>query len=171
MPFDSAITIRPATATDLPVVHDIQREAVETIEREEYFVDTDREFLENHLERDGFILVAMAGDECAGFVLVDLPGRAEENLGRDLGWPEDALDISAHMDTVCVRPAFRGHGLQKRLVRAAEERLAGMGFTRFLATIHPDNVASLYSMLGLGYQVGATKRKYGGVLRHVVYKC
>ncbi len=167
---DTHIIIRLGTAADIPLVLDVQREAVETIERKEYFVETDREFLENYLNHSLFIYLFMAGEDCAGFALIDLPGLHERNLGRDLGWPDNALAKSAHIDSVCVRPAFRGKGLQKRLVRAAEERLRGMGITRFLATIHPDNAASLSSMLALGYQIGVTKPKYNGVLRHVVFK-
>ncbi len=163
-------TIRPAGYEDVPVVHKIMQETVAALARKEFFVDDDREYLENHIERDGFTLLAMHGAECAGFLMVDLPGDQEKNLARDLGWPADALDKCAHIDSVCVRPAFRGHGLQKRLVYEGEKRLVEMGIPHFLATVHPENAASLKSLLALGYQIGITKDKYGGIPRHILFK-
>lgn len=102
--------------------------------------------------------------------MTDIPGLGEKNLGRDLDWPADVLEKCAHIDSVCVRPAFRGHGLQKRLGILAEQRLKEMGIERLLATVHPENAASLRSMLTLGFRIGTTNIKYGGLPRHVLLK-
>lgn len=163
-------TTRLAGPEDVPVVHEIMRETVAALPRKEFFVDDDREYLEDHIERDGFTLLALHGADCAGFLMVDLPGHKEKNLARDLGWPADLLDKCAHIDSVCVRPAYRGNGLQKLLVREGEARLTEMGIPHFLATVHPENAASLKSLLALGYQIGATKDKYGGIPRHILFK-
>ncbi len=162
--------IRLAEQKDVPAVYDIMRETTAALTRKEFFVDDDLDALYHHVEDQGFILLARIGDEAAGFLIVHFPGMGEENLGRDLGWPDEILPCCAHIDSACVRPVYRGHGLQKRLVRAAEERLPAMGMTYGLATIHPENIPSLSSMTALGYKIGATKCKYGGLLRHILFK-
>ena len=164
------VDIQLATADDVAIIHAIMQETVANLERREFFVDDDQGYLERHIDQAGFVLLARNGPDCLGFLMVDLPGEGENNLGRDLGWPVATLGQCAHIDSVCVRPAFRGHGLQKRLVGDAEARLERMGIIHFLATVHPDNIASLASMRALGYQIGATKPKYGGMLRHILYK-
>lgn len=146
-----AIYIQPATAEHVDAICDIMRECVEALERPEFFVDDEREEMARRADGDeGFILLARCGADIAGFLMIDIPGVAERNLGRDLGWPEEWLDSAAHIDTACVRPAHRGLGLQKKLVAEAEARLRDMGIVRYLATIHPENVASLASMRALG---------------------
>lgn len=152
------------------VMHSIMRECVAALSRKEFFVDDTPEVIAERLQNGGFGCIARHGDEIAGFLLVDLPGEAARNLGNDLGWPKEERLKSAHVDTVCVRPAFRGHGLQKRLVAEGEKEMRRRGVVHSLATVHPDNVASLSSMLALDYQIVATKEKYGGLLRHVLVK-
>lgn len=106
----------------------------------------------------------------AGFLIVDMPGDNDKNLAFDLGWPREMAEASAHIDIAGVDPAFRGLGLQRELTRRAEELLAAKGIKAFLSTVHPDNAPSLNNILAMGYSIGATKSKYGGVLRHVLYK-
>lgn len=162
--------IQRASSEDVAEIDAIMRETESRLPRREFFVADDWEYVERHIDEEGFSLLARHDGECAAFLIIDLPGGDEKNLGRDLGWPADVLKRCAHIDSVCVRPAFRGRGLQKRLVEDAEIRLEGMGITRYLATVHPENTASLKSMLALGYQIGATKPKYGGLPRHILFK-
>lgn len=163
-------TFAAAQALHIPLVCEIMRETVSALSQRDYFVPDDEAYVERHIEREGFTLLAWHQSECAGFLITDIPGLDERNLGRDLGWPDEALEKCAHIDSVCVRPAFRGHGLQKRLGVLAEQQLKDMGVESLLATVHPDNAASLRSMLALGFRIGATKAKYGGLPRHILFK-
>ena len=108
--------------------------------------------------------------EIAGFFLIHIPGLTEKNLGRSLGLPAEELPAVAHMDSAAVLPAYRGNGLQARLLREAERRLAGGPYSIWMSTVHPDNRYSLANMLAQGYQVAATMKKYGGLDRHILIK-
>lgn len=154
---------------DVDAVMAIMAEATEGVGKE-WFVADSREEVADRLAGGGVGLFAVCDGVRAGFLVVDLPGEAPRNLGHDLGLPPEAIARSAHMDSVCVRPAYRGRGLQKRLMGAAEAALAGMGIRHCLATVHPDNAASLASFLSLGYEIAATKPKYGGLIRHIMRK-
>lgn len=106
----------------------------------------------------------------AGMFMATFPGLAEENLGWDLGFEKEALLQTAHMDTVVVLPAYRGHGLQGQLMQKAEADLTQAGYRYLLCTIHPDNQYSMNHALKLGYKVVKSTRKYGGLPRNILLK-
>lgn len=188
--------IRQAVLSDLDALVAIMEEADRTITKKEWFVADDRNWLAAHLQENaaqesdgtdpgcGFVLAAECcsggeaecfkekerSDRLVGFLAVHIPGLSEENLGYDLGWSEEKLLAAAHMESAAVKQAHRGHGLQVRLMQEAEERLRAAGYGYALATVHPDNLASLRSMERTGYQIGATKEKYGGKLRYILWK-
>lgn len=76
------------------------------------------------------------------------------------------------MDMAVVHPTYQGNRLQSRMLRKAEEVLAGSPVlrNRLLATVHPDNRFSLNNMLNSGYEIVKTTRLYGGLPRHVLQK-
>lgn len=162
--------ITVATAKSIGVIDAILQQTSAEINDPALFMADGREYVSRHIEKDGFVLLAYSDTIVAGFLLVDFPGDQEHNLALDLGWDKTTLSRCAHMDIACVLPEFRGMGLQKILLREAECTLASMGYTYALATVYPENKPSLQNLLASGYVIGATKPKYGGVLRHVVWK-
>ncbi len=108
--------------------------------------------------------------ELAGVFLTAFPGTSKENLGMDIGIREDLLNKVAHMDSVVVSPAYRGHHLQQRLMSYAENDLRHAGYQYLCCTIHPDNQYSMNSALSLGYKVYKTCPKYGGYMRAILMK-
>ena len=159
-----------ADYAQVPMLYAIMRRVSEDMPDPALFVPDSEDYLRRHIEERGVTVAAWAGDMVCAFQIVDFPGNSLENLGHDLGWPQEIRLVSAHMDSVCVLPEHRGRGLQKKLVAEAELIAASLGFRAFLSTIHPANEPSLKSLLALGYTIGATKEKYGGLPRHILYK-
>jgi len=172
------IVIRMAEPSDLEAITSLMDYGNQHIARPEWFVADDREYIAEHIsiENTGFVLVAEGHSdkshksEVAGFFMIDLPGRAEKNLGWDVGLSAEECEKAAIMDSVVVAEKWRGHGLQGKMLREAEVELIRRGYRYFLATVHPDNAYSLNNMLRAGYEIKATKEKYGGKLRHVLLK-
>lgn len=108
--------------------------------------------------------------EFAGLFTTIFPGLGPENLGRDLGFSDEDLIKSAHMETVVIAPKYRGHHLQARLMAKAEEDLKAAGYKHLLCTIHPENPYSLNNALSLGYKVEKLVEKYGGLPRNILLK-
>ncbi len=163
--------IRRAVPGDAGQIWEVMEQAVQTMENEEWFVPDDKKWIEDHIERQGFTMVAEAEKgEIAAFFIVAFPGDDEGNLGRELRLGQDQLLLSAHMDSAAVRPEYRGNHLQGRLLEAAERELCLFPHEYLLCTVHPDNHASLNTMLRHGYVIVATKEKYHGRLRHILYK-
>lgn len=163
-------SIRFAAADDLDEVLGIMEAACRSIADPAWFVAGDRDFLQAHLAGDGFILLAEGTAGPAGFLVVKYPGDEPDHLGRDAGLPEAELPRCAYMDTVAVLPAARGNGLHVRLLNAAEQALSGSPYCHWLATVHPQNRYSLQNFTARGYRIAATKKKYGGLDRHILYK-
>lgn len=169
---DRRFTIRKAVPEDLDILMDIMQKTVDHMQRPEWFVAESREYVSGHLAGErGFVLAAEdEAGQMAAFFLVDYPEGREDNLGLDLEFQKSELMRVAHMDTVAVLPEYRGHGLMAGLLEAAERELEQTSYEHLMATVHPDNRFSLDNMLGHGYRVMLTKKKYGGVLRHILYK-
>ncbi|MEA4969021.1 MAG: GNAT family N-acetyltransferase [Candidatus Pelethousia sp.] len=163
--------IRKAGLNDLPSLMRVIAETTASLRQPAWFAPADEAFLAAQIQGDGFILVAQAPDgSIAGVFQAHFPGLAEENLGRDAGlWPAE-LPKAAHMDSVAVRPAYRGHKLQTKLLIEGEKEMAALGYRHLFCTAHPDNSYSLTNLLDLGYMLTVTVKKYGGLPRHVLYK-
>lgn len=120
-----------------------------------------------HLRHGSFAVVAKDEQGApAGCLLCYLPLTEQENLGADSFPHSDVL----LMDTVVVMQRHRGHRLQERMLRFAEEQLAPGKAYCLMATVSPENIASLRSFQRTGYRILTTKKKYGGYLRHIMYK-
>lgn len=196
---ENTVSIRRGSQEDVKDIVYVMEEAVRSMERPEWFVSDDETFIREHIEKKGFIMVAerQIGEEgpeaeaaplvplasfapftpftpftprIGAFLIVKFPGLSEKNLGRTLDMSEEELLKAAHMESSAVLPSWRGMGLQKRLMEAAEKELLGGPHTLLMATVHPENRFSLENFLREGYEVKATVRRYGGLLRHVLLK-
>lgn len=165
-------TLRLAEQQDIDGIFNVMEQVKETMERPEWFVADDRNYIKRHIDGDkGFTVVAGTNDgSIAAFFTIDYPKNRADNLGYDIGLAGEERLRTAHMDTVGVLSEYRGNRLMARLLEFAERILAQTKYCHLMCTIHPDNRYSLDNMTGHGYQVMATKEKYGGFLRHILYK-
>lgn len=169
--------IRKAGAADVDAVWNLMEQVKAGMDHPEWYVTDTRSWVETHMEEAGFTLVAETeSGELAGFFIVDFPakrpgcGYEKEVAELGLGLCEEELKQVAYMDSAAVSPAYRGHHLQSRLLLEAERELKNRSENHCFCTVHPDNYASLHTMQRHGYQILATKEKYGGLIRHVLYK-
>ena len=145
------------------LTHDIQDAMAQT---EWFAIDPDEETRELAHAGDLCFWVAEAEGRMAGVFSIIRPGLRDFNLGYELELTEAELERVIHMDTAAVHPDFRGHGLQRRLIEAAELELRGK---ILLCTIHPDNVYSLQNMQKLGYSIEKKVARYGSI-RYILRK-
>jgi len=164
------IVIRKAHTIDVGSIFVIMEIAAEQMKNSGLFLSDNIDYINSHIEKNGITFIAEINGITAGFLAVDIPGELSHNLGFDIGLPLSELSLVAHMDSIVVLPDFRGLGLQKALLKYAEEQAHNLGYTHFMATVHPDNAPSLKSFLASGYEIKITKLKYNGLIRHVLYK-
>ncbi|WP_068501230.1 GNAT family N-acetyltransferase [Paenibacillus kribbensis] len=162
--------IEKADDKHMQSIYEIMCQIDKEIHDRNYFVTDDLEYVKEHISEEGFTLLAWDQSNVAGFLIVDTAGEKEGHLGYDLHWSAEKIRTSAVMNSVCILPRYRGFGLQQALLKQGEATLIAMGFSSFLATVYPSNSHSLHNFLHQGYKIGDTKLKYGGVMRHILYK-
>lgn len=172
----------------------LMAETVAGIRDTELFVADDRDSLARHIHQEGRILMAVDTKVCSGqpsdggfqarsggqnstpdswlaaFLMVRFPKGAADNLGAYAGLTGVQLDRVAHMESVTVRDTFRGYGLQKALVARGEDLARQLEYAYSMCTVSPKNPWSLANMEAAGYAVVATVPKYGGRMRHILFK-
>lgn len=166
--------LRPATVGDVPAIMAVMAAARAALPVQDWFVPDDEAYIRGHIDSAaGFCLVAQAPDgTVAAYLTVKLAGAAPDALGRLVGMGVPQLMRTAQMDSCCVAPGHRGNSLEGALLLTAERCLRARGTARCaLATVHPDNAASLYSFLHRGYCLAAAEQRcYGGKRRHILRK-
>ena len=151
----SGFSISQIEPSDLPTVLDCMNEIYRELPEKSWFSMDEREDLIRYMTVSGFGLKAEAGDE---------------NLGSYLEPDDSQLSLVAHMEIAMVRSAYRGNGLQKKLMETAEEQLRSAGFRWLMGTAHPDNVYSVHNFEQLGYKLVTKALKYGGLPRYIFCK-
>ena len=160
---------------DLPSVLACMNEIYQELPEKSWFSMDPQEDLIHYMTVSGFGLKAEAigGDgtkDLAAVFVARTSNLGEENLGSYLHLEDSQLFLVAHMEIAMVRSAYRGHGLQKKLMEAGEEQLRSAGFRWLMGTAHPDNVYSVHNFQSLGYDIVAEALKYGGLPRYIFCK-
>lgn len=168
---NNSFLIKKADENDITKIDVLMKNVYENLENKNFFVCDDLTYIREHISEHGFAVVAENSDgECIGSFLVHIPGMNEENLGHDIDLNENELPYVAHMESTVVHPDFRGQGLQGKMLTLAEELIDSKHFYYLMATVDPDNQASLHTFLKHGYQIRKIKKKYGGLNRCILYK-
>lgn len=166
---EKSIRICRAGEADTAAIRFIMDQAVSS-DRNGWYVDDDADFIEAHIRREGYTLKCMVNGVMAGFLIIRHPEMAEDNLAVYLNLPMERRMKTAHMESVSVLPAFRGYGIQTRLLQTAARMEKQHGYLDLMATVHPDNRYSLENFLKEGYRIVAEDRKYGGYDRVILHK-
>lgn len=166
--------LRPARPADVEAIMQVMADAMANLKHPEWFVPDDAVYMAEHISGPkGFCLVAeeKASGALAAYFTVKLAGTAPDALGWQLGMSEEELNATAQMDSCCVAPPYQGNGLEGKLLLMAEDILRGSRYCHLLATVHPDNAASLYTGLHRGYTIAADHVIcYGDKVRDILRK-
>ena len=159
---------RRSTYLDLPDIMQIMREAAKNPDHADWFQPDEEQYVADHINKDGFIVVAQAPDgSIAGFFMIHLVTDPEFHLGKYLDYTPELLMNAAVMDSAVVSPAWRGFRLQRRMGEEALNILfdSYRNIRRLLCTVHPDNLFSLHNMEQLGLVIRREIICYGGKRR------
>lgn len=165
--------ITQATPPDYPSIASLIQTVWNQLEQKAWFAADNSDYTVRMLENGQGLAFKATEQETgvlAGIFMIVFPGLSQENLGRDIDLPETELSGVVHMDSAAVLPEYRGYGLQRRLMQAAEAEARRRGYRYLMCTIHPDNNYSKNNVLEQGYHIAATKEKYGGYIRNILIK-
>lgn len=75
------------------------------------------------------------------------------------------------IDSIMIKEEYRGHGLQRQLLKFAYKRAIDLNMDGLVATIHPDNKYSLNNFFEEGFGILHTLKIHGVTRRIVIKKC
>ena len=163
--------IRMARPEDAQTVYGIMMEASRTMANPEWFLTDTEEYVREMAAgvRGSYILLMETDGQASGFLIVEAPRPDDDSYTRYV--PGANTGNSMYPISTAVLPAFRGRGIQRRLYLKAEEIERKKGTKFLLATVHPDNKASLNSILRAGYEIAVTTDQiYEGKTRHLLVR-
>ena len=164
------VRIRKGTPEDTESVLSLLREVQQGMVNQDWlYLDDPAEVSRAMADGTMQVWVSAYRERLVGIFTILIPGLGEENYGYDLGFNREDLLRVIHMDTAAVHPDYRGMGLQKQLMQAAETYAAEIGGRILLTTVHPDNCYSLNNILQQGYTVEKQLPKYGSI-RYILRK-
>ena len=163
----SEFSLRLANQTDVPEIMEIMSAAHSAMVDPSDYITDPEDYVRVHVSEKGFIVLGMDGEEIAGFFMAVLPAYVRENTGYELDFSEEILCRTAILDSVAVRPAAQGQGLMGMLLQEALRRLAGEA-DFFVATVSPNNAASLHNFEKCGFHPLKEIRKPGGQIRYLM---
>jgi ribosomal protein S18 acetylase RimI-like enzyme len=149
---------RLATVDDFKAIRDIMLEVYDALDDKTWYCIDDsnnEEYLKAQIDHSGLCIVAEDTDsdnEVIGFLLITFPRSTDDNLGKGYYANTDDLLKVAHMENSAVKPNHRGSHLMCQLIEDAEKRL-GKDYIHLMATVHPDNHASLSTLIKCGYKI------------------
>ena len=165
-------TFRTALPADIPALVALEERVESGLPSRDMFAIDGPEFYVPIVAGAGHILLAFDDKMAlAGVSVMRYPAADDpENLGLELGFPQNDLCRVRHAESIFIRPDCGGHGLASRLLRDNMSMTEACGRDFVLATIWPNNAASLKLHLACGFQIRAFALKYGGKPRFILLK-
>lgn len=156
--------------TDLGLLLDLQDQVHAAQPDPSTFQLSTPEFLEYCLAAGGRCYRAVHRGESVGYRIVYFPRDRPFNLAKDTTLPAAEYPTVAHCDTIGVLPAWRGHGLARRMNARALADLADTGTRHLFATSAPSNPHGVRALVEAGFRTIGLVEKFGGKLRFLLYR-
>lgn len=153
---------KPMGLAHIGLVRAVEQEALTHLERPDMLRRNTEQMWRECLLPPHLCLGAWVGEELAGLGVLYVPERGGvEDLSHSLTRVDGRQYASANFKICIVRPCWRGHHLQVQLGQrlAAEAKVRGIRL--LCATASPHNMASVKSLLRLGYCEDSQVEKYG----------
>lgn len=171
MEVEKKIIIKKCTTNDVNEIYNIQNIVIDNFKEEEkgYFLPFKKETylrILNEPINDGEIYGAFIDNKLIAWIFLSVSNRMKE-----LKQMIPNLDGScADIDGVIVLPEYRGHGLQKTLVKYLEEKAKEKGISNIIAEVTFGNVYSLRNLKDLGYEEKTWYEKDENIKRYILLK-
>ena len=167
------VKIEKAQVQDAKEIMALIKRVHDNMDRQDWYAIDSLEYYANYLEPGkgvGYKSVDSESGKIVGIFIAIFPETEMENLGYDIGFSEEEAKKVVVLDTAAILPKWRGKNLQYLMMQAAEKELRDLGYQYLMCTVHPENRFSLNNVIKQGYEIKATKEKYGGFMRHILLK-
>lgn len=158
--------IKRLTSIDHQDFININKAIRENIANPDWFMPFSEEDLQNTFDSDSTLVIygAFIDNTLGAVSLFDTDKNEFCELANACGV---SADKGAELGGSMVLPSFRGQNLMYEINAKLIEVAKEMGLEYFVATVHPDNIASNSSVKKLGMKYVTTITRAGGYLRNV----
>ena len=66
------------------------------------------------------------------------------------------------IDSIMIKQEYRGHHLQRQILKLLEKRARELNLDGLVTTVHPDNIYSKNNFVNSGYDIGHLALLHGG---------
>lgn len=166
------VLIKEATIKDIDEILKLKKDIWDKLENKEWYVidGTNRDFLNRELQNDGLILKAINNNKIVGFLIIRNCLKKDNSIIQKLHF-ENKADMCIELSNGAVDSEYRGNNLYIEMAKKAEEIMINRYNKKYiLATVHPDNMASLKSLLKIGYKIICKSKMYDNLDRYILLK-
>lgn len=160
--------IKKCQSFDLQSVIELNESVYATLPDKSILRHNSSEMIASCLEEPNVTLGVWDGNLLVAIGMLYVPQCLEEDHAHDLDLQGEYR--SANQKLFLVREAYRGLGLQRRLIREVEKIAVERGYNLLCTTVAPNNDFSINNFLKEGYVYAKTEVKYGGLVRNIYYK-
>lgn len=164
--------IKEATINDIDEILKLKKDIWDKLENKEWYVidGTNGEFLNRLLKNNGLILKAINNNKIVGFLIIHNCLKKESSIIQKLHF-ENKVDKCVELSNGGVDIEYRGNNLYVEMAKKAEEIIMNRYNKKYiLATVHPNNMASLKSLLKIDYKIICKSKMYGNLDRYILLK-
>ena len=118
-PAQQAVTLRRCTPDEAPAVYALQNEVHAAMPHPEWFVTDTLEHITGYIT-DSLCIGVWQGSRLGAYLTFHYCGQSPHNYAAFLGVPQAEWPHWANVDSAVVHPDWRGNGLQRRMLEAAQ---------------------------------------------------
>ncbi len=102
------------------------------------------------MQTPSVVIIAVEGSRVLGFLLLQRPSEKEEETFTEEFPNNYKVGDGIIVNGIGVDPARRKLGIATLLLKTGKQYAVRHGFTKFIGTVHPDNMASQKSLASIG---------------------
>ena len=166
------VLIQQGTIEDIDEIIKLKKDVWNEMENKDWYeIETENKaFLVNQLENNGLILKAVKDNKIIGFLIVENNINKERDIIKNMKLKHEA-NRCIEFCSVAVALEYRGNNLYTQMAKKAEKFMVDNYDIKYiLATVHPDNIASVKSLLDIGYDICCKTKMYGNKDRYILMK-
>ncbi|MBQ5152162.1 N-acetyltransferase family protein [Macrococcoides caseolyticum] len=155
--------IKFANNTNIQAILDVQKAAIQEIGNKDMLVTLSEEEIAQNVN-DGVLCVFQIDERIVAFRSMHIP--VDDYLGKYIALDPSDRDRLIYSDITVVHPDYRGRGLQKTLGEWLFQEIDDK-YTIIMATVHPDNIASIKDKFHHGMKIVALDNVYDDKIRYI----
>ncbi len=162
------LIIKNVTHDDVKNVTMLQKEIVSSLKEKTWFYPARTDELEDIINYTGHVIGLYFDESLVGYATIIYCSK-DNQLSKLYGIPNKYKPLTAILDDVAILSRYRGKRYQLLLWNYIT--LYFCSKTKFLlASIHPDNIASLKNAFYFNMTITSQRKMYNNVLRYILLK-